>query len=320
MNPWITILTVIAAWAAVAVFAIWWYLRREDRNRVLARLAAPADEAEAKRLADRARLDQEPDDEDLLGSDPVTRWLALSGFRAPGAAWIFLLLTFSLFVLGLLLAGAVEQSGLFASAREQTVTLPGGVGRIITPVLVAGPYLLLVFVAAIPTLLVRRARQAIVREVETDLPIVLDLFATLAEAGLGFDSSLERVVRSMSADRILAQELRTFQAEVLSGRPRINCFRRLAYRVDVGALNMFVSAVIQAEQSGSAIAGVLRRQATDLAQRRRERALEFAMTLPVRRLFPLVIGFLPGIFIAALGPAFMQLISQLDLFILGTGR
>ncbi len=112
----------------------------------------------------------------------------------------------------------------------------------------------------------------------------------------------------------LVQEFRTFQAEVLAGRPRVECLRRIARRLDVTSVTILVSALVQAEQIGSGIADVLRSQAEDLRQRRRERALEFSMALPVKLLFPLVICFLPGIVLFTLGPAFYDLFRLADQF------
>ena len=47
------------------------------------------------------------------------------------------------------------------------------------------------------------------------------LLATLAEAGIGFDSGLDRILDSQPANRPLTQELRQFQIELLAGRPRV---------------------------------------------------------------------------------------------------
>ena len=66
---------------------------------------------------------------------------------------------------------------------------------------------------------------------------------------------------------------------------------------------------------GSGIAQTLRRQADDLRDRRRERANAFAMALPIKRMFPLVICFMPGIFVWTLGPFFVQLFQFADTFI-----
>ena len=62
--------------------------------------------------------------------------------------------------------------------------------------------------------------------------------------------------------------------------------------------------MIQAENVGSALSETLRRQADSLWGRRREKALMQAQTLPVKLAVPLVLCFLPGIFVYTLGPAF----------------
>lgn len=74
---------------------------------------------------------------------------------------------------------------------------------------------------------------------------------------------------------------------------------------------------MHAEQVGSSLAQTLRAQADDLRVRRRERALAFAMAVPVRLLGPLIICFLPGIMTATLGPIVYQIVQVLDSFLQG---
>jgi tight adherence protein C len=81
------------------------------------------------------------------------------------------------------------------------------------------------------------------------------------------------------------------------------------------SVSIFVSAVVQADQLGMGLANVLRTQADDMRSRRRERAVTFSNALPVKRLFPLVICFLPGLFIWTLGPLFLQLFQLADTFV-----
>jgi len=167
----------------------------------------------------------------------------------------------------------------------------------------------------LPWLVVRRARRQRVENVEQDLPISLELLSTLSEAGLGFDSALSRVLYSVIEDRPLAREFRTYQSDLLAGRTRVEALRRLARRLEVSSVTILVSALVQAEQLGSGIAQALRRQADDLRDRRRERANAFAMALPVKRMFPLVVCFMPGIFVWTLGPFFTRLFQFAETFI-----
>jgi tight adherence protein C len=207
----------------------------------------------------------------------------------------------------LVIGGGWLRLGLEAVAR-----VPGGLSDILTPLIYLAPWIVLVLLAGIPTLIVRAARRKRVTQVEQDLPITLELLATLSEAGMGFDAGLERVLGSQPMTRVLVQEFRILQLEILAGRPRIQSLRRLSWRLDVMPLSIFVSALVQTEQVGAGVSDVLRRQADDLRARRREDALTKASSLPVKLLFPLVICFLPGILIATLGPTFYQIFQFLE--------
>ena len=239
-------------------------------------------------------------------------WLVRAGYRSPTAPAKFLTATAAAFGLGIVVLLVVLRSGLGVVARRALEDFPGGIGEIFLPILYVGPWVLALTVAMLPTLLVRAARRTRVERIEQDLPLFLELLATLSEAGLGLDAGVDRILRAEDEDRPLFTELRFFQRDLLAGRPRVAALRRLAARVDVSSLSSFISALVQAEQSGAGIAGVLRRQADDLRDRRRERAIGFATALTVKLLFPLVICFLPGIFVATLGPTFFQFFQLAD--------
>jgi tight adherence protein C len=234
----------------------------------------------------------------------LARWLALAGFRDPRAVHRFALVTVCAVFLGLGTAMAVSKLGLFDTAIQWVEEVPGNLGDLFVPILYAAPWIVGLLVASVPFVRVRAARRARVEQVEQDMPITLELLATLGEAGLGFDASIDRLIGSMPQVRPLAAEFRMFQAEMLAGLSRVQCFRRFARRLAVGSVSIFVSALVQAEQVGSGFADVLRRQADDLRNRRRERATMLSQALPVKLVFPLVICFLPGIFVSTLGPAF----------------
>src|SRR5207245_1301751 len=157
-----------------------------------------------------------------------------------------------------------------------------------------------------------RARRRRVAQIEQELPLVLDLFATLAEAGLGFDAALAKIQTSQPPGRALAAEFQTFQREMLAGVPRIQCLQGLSRRIDLTSMTVLVSALIQAEQIGASLADTLRHQAEDMRDRRRTKALMLAQALPVKLVVPLVVCFLPGVLVTALGPVLQQLIKVAD--------
>lgn len=249
--------------------------------------------------------------EELWGSS-LERWLVISGFRSSGAVTGYLIAQGVALVIGASLAVAVSRTTAVETGVEWLREIPGGIGDFFAPVLSFAPWILFVIVGLLPVTRVRSRRQAIVQEVERDLPIVLALTSTLVESGLGFDAALDRILGSLDPERPLAKELRTFRSESQAGVTRVTSFRRLAHRVDVSSVSTFVSAMIHSELVGGGIAESLRRQADEVWNRRREQAIQRAQTLPTKLAVPLVVCFLPGIFVYTFGPAIAQFLRIAD--------
>jgi tight adherence protein C len=185
--------------------------------------------------------------------------------------------------LGFLLAGAIGWEGLRFIG---VVVLVGGIGTLL-------PGAMLDMKA--------KARQEGIRRA---LPDTMDLLTISVEAGLGFDAALGQVVRSTEGP--LAQEIARMLQEMQVGMARADALRALAERNDVEELRGFVLAMVQAEQFGVSISKVLRSQAKVLRQKRRQRAEEKAMKVPVKILFPLIFCILPAMFVVLLGPGIIR--------------
>lgn len=242
----------------------------------------------------------------------LSGWLFRAGLRGPNAVPAFVFFTILGACVGGGITASVLSSGVVADSARALERLPGGVGELFLPLVYLAPWVPLLGCPALPWLYVRMLRRRRVALIEEDLPLALDLLATLAEAGLGLDAGLARVLAALEPSRPLPQELRAFQADLLAGRGRVVSLRRLGWRVDVLTFSIFISALVQAEQAGAGVSDVLRRQAEDLRHRRREEASAFAASLPVKLLFPLIICFLPGLFVATLGPTFYQFFQAAD--------
>ena len=157
-------------------------------------------------------------------------------------------------------------------------------------------------------LLYSRARER-QKAIRIELPDTLDQMTVAVEAGLGFESAMARA--GQTGDGPLAGELvRTLQ-EVQYGVGRSQALRNLADRTDVPDLRHFVLAIIQAEGYGIPVADVLRVQAAELRVKRRQRAEERAMKIPVKVIFPLILCILPTLFIVILGPAMIKIGREL---------
>jgi pilus assembly protein TadC len=260
-------------------------------------------------IIDARDADETPAQRSWLG-----QWLFQAGYRSDNAVTMFLLTTGVATLTAILIAYAIYQSQVIILLETLLRAIPGNVGEVFLPLVWLSPFAAIATLAALPTVIVRARRRKRIAQIEQDLPLTLDLLATLAEAGLSFDAALDRVLETQRRQRPLAEDFRLFRLEILTGRGRVNALQRLNQHVNVPWFGIFVSALVHAEQVGAGLAATLRAQADDLRSRRRERALAMAMAVPVKLLFPLVTCFLPGIMIAALGPIIFQIVQVLDQF------
>jgi len=127
------------------------------------------------------------------------------------------------------------------------------------------------------------------------------------EAGLGFESAMARAGQNGNGP-LAAELLRTLQ-DMQVGRSRREAYLAMADRTAAPDLRSFVRAIVQADVYGIAIAGVLRTQAKQMRIKRRQRAEEKAMKLPIKVLFPLMLCILPVLFIVIIGPAVINIIA-----------
>lgn len=159
----------------------------------------------------------------------------------------------------------------------------------------------------IPDLLIMSKGQERQKAIQLELPDTLDQMLIAVEAGLGFESAMARAAANGKGPA--AEELNRTLQDMQMGRPRRESYQALADRTTVPELKSFVRAVIQADIYGIGLAKVLRTQAQQLRVRRRQRAEEKAMKLPVLVLFPLLFFIFPTLFIVIMGPAVINLIA-----------
>jgi tight adherence protein C len=147
-----------------------------------------------------------------------------------------------------------------------------------------------------------RTRQTAIQLI---LPDMIDLISVSVEAGLGLQAAIQRI--SERFENPLSEEfLRTLQ-EVRLGRAQTDALRDMVKRVDVPDLTTLLTAIVQAELLGLAVANVLRIQSERLRERRSQRAREQAQKAPIKMTFPLVLFIFPALFIVILGPAMINI-------------
>jgi len=158
----------------------------------------------------------------------------------------------------------------------------------------------------LPDLWIRQLIKQRQKEVQRYLADAIDILAISVEAGQGFDGALSTL--SARKKNALTAEFDRFRLEVQAGKSRREAFRDLALRTGVEDLQVFVAAMIQADQLGIGIAQVLKTQSEELRIKRRQRAEENARKAPIKMLFPLIFLMFPALFIVILGPAVPQLL------------
>lgn len=174
------------------------------------------------------------------------------------------------------------------------------IGILLTLALAAACYFL-------PDLLVYNNGTKRQARIQRDLPNVLDQLLVSVEAGLGFEAALVRVGASGTGP--LADKLvRTLQ-DIQAGRSRREAYKALADRCTVPDVRSFVGAIVQADVQGLSVARILKPQAEQMRVKRRLRAEEKAMKLPVAVVFPLILFIFPPLFIIILGPAVINALS-----------
>jgi tight adherence protein C len=226
----------------------------------------------------------------ISGSDEDLAYrLTLAGFRKTEHIEIF---TASKMLLPV---GAIVAGSFFGS-------------YMLTAILV-GPVLGFMLPDLVLTVLISSRQDGIRRA----LPDALDILVICMEAGLGIDQAMTRVgdeIRLTSP--ALADEFQIIIREQRAGKPRLDAWRSMAYRVNIDSVNQFVSMLVQTERFGTPIAQALGQFSDTLRTRRTQKAEEAAAKTGVKLLFPLVLFIFPSIFVVSAVPAFLNILKVLS--------
>lgn len=194
------------------------------------------------------------------------------------------------------LAGGALALGLLTPLRELPVALPLTV--------------LATFIGFfLPDSIVAKRAEERQARITRELPDALDQISMSVNAGIGFEGALAKAAESGTG--AFAEELTRMLQEMQVGVGRTEALRNMADRTDVSDLRSFIFAVTQAENYGLPITQVLQVQAAELRDKRRQRAEERALRIPVLLIFPLALCIFPAMFVVLLGPAVIRIIRDL---------
>jgi tight adherence protein C len=215
-----------------------------------------------------------------------------AGIRSPSAPIKFMI---AQLILPLFLAGITM---VFISASEKELS--------------DFMILMCIFVAAfsgykLPDIIIKNKIIKRQQEINLSFPDSLDMMLICVQGGMGLEQTIDRVANEVAEySPILGEELGMLSAEMAMLNDRAQALQDFARRVGSGAGKSFATALIQAEQYGTSISQAMRVMAEELRDIRMANAEQKAMALPPKLTVPMILFFLPSLFIVILGPAGIQ--------------
>ncbi len=159
----------------------------------------------------------------------------------------------------------------------------------------------------LPSLLVKNKIQKRTQDMNQSFPDGLDMMLICVQGGIGLEQTVARIAEEIAEHSpTLAEELGILSAEMAMLNDRRSALQDFARRVGSGAARSFATALIQAEQYGTSVTQAMRVMADELRDARMQEAERKAASLPPKLTVPMILFFLPVLFIVILGPAILQ--------------
>lgn len=304
-----TILAGIAAFAAVLVFL------PDGTGALKTRLSAVKDRREALKNAHKIKETTKKKGvnentlkvmrstverfkmQDMIENTELRMKLAQAGFRGARAPIMFLFFQIVMPFL-LLIAALVYFSFIF-------------VGNMPLPQKLAIAGVIAVIGSALPKIWVKNITDKRQTKMSRAYPDALDLMVICVEAGMSVERAFQKVAEEISEQSTdLAEELALCTAELSYLGDRTLALENLSKRTGLQAVKALTSALVQAERYGTPVASALRVLSEESRNERMSIAERKAAALPAKLTVPMIVFFLPVLFIVIIGPAVVQVMSQ----------
>jgi tight adherence protein C len=228
----------------------------------------------------------------LLEDPNVTQNLLEAGLRGPGPVAIFYFCRFATPFLFLILA--VLYITFFSKEMAPNMRMIAIVGAS-----VVGFYL--------PNLIVSNISGKRRKSIMRAFPDALDLLLICVESGMSIEAAFQRVGAEIGSSSLeLAEELGLTNAELAYLQDRRVAYENLAKRTNHPGVKGVATALIQAERYGTPLGSALRVMAKENRELRMTEAEKKAAALPAKLTVPMIVFFLPVLFIVILTPAYIR--------------
>lgn len=260
---------------------------RLDNLQTDARLRADG-KGTAKNIVDRFSLAK------LLEASDLKDKMAQAGLRGQKPVYVFYM-TRMMLPIGLGLVGLLVLVILNIPGWDFTQRLAGTVALV-----VAGYYL--------PALYVRNVGNKRLASIVPTFPDALDLLLICVESGMSVELAFAKVAEEMGDASVeLAEEFSLTTAELSYLTSRRMAYENLARRNNHPGIRAVATALVQAERYGTPLGDTLRTMANENRQLRVMAAEKKAASLPAKLTVPMILFFLPVLFIVILTPAAMRI-------------
>jgi tight adherence protein C len=141
-------------------------------------------------------------------------------------------------------------------------------------------------------------------------PDALDMLLICVQAGMSIEAAFGKVSKEVSSQSLeLAEEFSLTTAELSYLQDRRIAFENLGKRTGIAGIKAVATALIQAERYGTPVGQALRVMAKENRDMRMSEAERKAAALPPKLTVPMIVFFLPVLFIVILGPAAIQVMK-----------
>jgi len=141
-------------------------------------------------------------------------------------------------------------------------------------------------------------------------PDTLDLLLICVESGMSIEAAFRKVSNEVGTQSVaLAEELTLTTAELSYLPDRRQAYENLAKRTDLDGVKSVCMALQQSERYGTPLATMLRVMAQENRDMRMSEAEKKAAALPPKLTVPMILFFLPVLFIVILGPAVIKVMA-----------
>jgi len=171
-----------------------------------------------------------------------------------------------------------------------------------------GTFALVLFGYYAPGIFLKNKANKRMSSISPVFPDALDLLLICVESGMSIEVAFGKVAKEMASGSIeLAEEFSFTTAELSYLQSRRQAYENLGRRNNHPGIKAVSTALIQAERYGTPLGDTLRTMANENRQMRVMAAEKKAAALPAKLTVPMILFFLPVLFIVILTPAAMRI-------------